>query len=285
METAPECVPCYIGQMLRSAKIVTNERTVLNDILKSSMKELTDLDWNFSIHEHFSKIYQNIPRFTGIEDPYAKVKELHNKKAFLLYPLLLKAIKRSKVPLMTAIRFSVAGNIIDLGALNNVDVNYVLKIAKKGRFKVNDIAVLREMLGKSRSVILVADNSGEIVFDLLLLKTLSKIMKDAKISIIVKKRPILNDVTISDVPKRFFEELKNLELSALDISSSSEVLQFKEHLNFRVKKGDIILSKGQGNFELLDDLKGIFFLLIVKCPVVAKYLNVNVGDFILKYNR
>ncbi|MEM3404400.1 MAG: ARMT1-like domain-containing protein [Nitrososphaeria archaeon] len=285
METSPECVLCYIGQMLRSAQIVTNDKKILSEILKSSMRELADLDWDYSIHECFSKIYQAIPRFTGIEDPYLKAKEMHNKKAFQLYPSLLRIIKQSRTPLMTSIRFSIAGNIIDLGALNNVDVNQVIGIAKRGGFKVNDVSILKKMLNKSEKVILVADNSGEIVFDLLLLKVLSEMMNNPKISMIVKKKPILNDVIITDVPKRFFKELKNLELDAIDISSSHEVQQFKEYLNSKVEKGDLIISKGQGNFELLDDIKGVFFLLIVKCPVVARYLNSNVGDFILKYNQ
>ena len=173
----------------------------------------------------------------------------------------------SDEPLFDAIKISIAGNIIDYGMKSEYNLSNTLEEVLKKRPHINDFKLLKEKLSKSKIITILADNAGEIVFDKLLIENINQMFKIDKINLIVKKYPFINDVIPEDVIDLGFNEISNVKIVAL------------ENLT------NVVIAKGQGNFELLYDRKlGVFFLFIVKCEVIGDILNAEEGDVIISFN-
>ena len=126
----------------------------------------------------------------------------------------------------------------------------------------------------------LGDNAGESVFDKLLIETINKPVFYA-----TREVPVINDVIIDDAIASGLNSVAEIISSGSPAPGIILPLCSDEFLSV-FQKADMIISKGQGNYEGLSDAdRNIFFLLKAKCPVIAKDLNVNVNDIILKHKR
>jgi hypothetical protein len=147
---------------------------------------------------------------------------------------------------------------------------------------INDYYLLKEKLAEVETLTFLADNAGEIVFDKLLLEQITKMFDLKKINLIVKKIPFMNDVILEDLEGLEFENIPNLEIIALENLTSNNYPKLVEPY---IEKTDVVIAKGQGNFELLFDKKlGLFFLFIVKCSAVKEILHSEEEDVIIAYH-
>jgi len=216
-------------------------------------------------------------------DIYKEVKEKSIKKAQAFIPQCKKAIEDSKDPFLIATKIAVAGNVIDLASEYNFDLESELEKVLKTDFAIDDSRDLLETLKKSVTVVYLADNAGENVFDRLYIETLKQLFKDIKVYYFVRSTPIINDIT--------YDELKNDEIHDVATVVNSGVQTpgiVIENLNKEARalfeKADCIISKGMGNYECLSENKDypLYYLLKVKCNVVANSLAMDVGDIICK---
>jgi uncharacterized protein with ATP-grasp and redox domains len=191
----------------------------------------------------------------------------------------LKAlVAESDNPLETALRLSIAGNIIDYGTADQYDLAATIERVLAQPFAIGDLAAFEEALVDSRKNILyLADNAGETVFDRILLEVI-----DRPTTYVVRSAPILNDATRQDALAAGLGDIAEIVDSGSDAPGTILSLCSPGFL-ILFAEADLIIAKGQGNYESLSQVdKRVFFLLQAKCPVIARDLNVAAGSIVLK---
>ena len=267
-------------QALDSAKISGADAKTQKSILDEAMHVLPVCDLGTTPPEIAHKVYGIVRRLTKNKDAYLTIKEDSNRKAMELYPQLKKTVKNSADPLMSAVRLAVAGNVIDYGLPHAFDINTEIEECLKKDFAIFDFDRFRDALDSADRVLYILDNAGEIVFDRILIEEMKK-----EVICAVREKPVINDVTRQDAVQT------GLDSVATIITSGSE---FPGTVLNKCRKGfleefsraDMVISKGQGNFETLSEANRIvFFILKVKCAVVARHLECDTGDIVLKKHQ
>jgi uncharacterized protein with ATP-grasp and redox domains len=201
-----------------------------------------------------------------------------------MYPELKRKVEASKDPLRIAVRFAIAGNIIDYGALKEFNLRKTIKEVLKKKFAIDDYEKFKENLKDANTLLFFTDNAGEIGFDKLLVETMLKKKKFEKVRFVVKGGPIINDATLQDAMYMGLDTLQNVEFLTV---SNGEAGTGPERSSQMVKEWidehDLVISKGQGNYEGLSEHNKIFFMLMAKCPIIASDLRVDIKDIILRY--
>ncbi len=282
MKTYYGCMPCFINQVLGTVKRITDDEQVLKESVDETLKLLQSLDMSASPPATAQKIHKIIRGITGVTDPYKKEKIEYNKFAMSLIPELKKSLEGSKDLFVDLVKLSIAGNIIDFGKHENLKQEDVIKSineAMNKKVSVKDVELLRKSIDKASNILYLGDNSGEIVFDKLLIESLPK----EKITYVVRGNPIINDVTIEDAKDVGMTDIVEVIDNGSDAPGTVLELCSDEFIK-RFNSADIVIAKGQGNYETLSDVnRDIFFLLQVKCSVVATSISQPIGSFIVKH--
>ncbi|OGX17895.1 MAG: hypothetical protein A3K83_07880 [Omnitrophica WOR_2 bacterium RBG_13_44_8b] len=289
MKTYLECIPCFFNQALEAAKIAGASHRTRKRILNELARSLPKFPLTSSPPEMGKVIYGIVKKITKKEDPYLGIKEKSNKLALGIYDRLKKKINRSHNRLLMAVELAIAGNIIDYGVKNSLNVdaelkrilgeeNRTIKEENKGIFNYKHF---KQTLSGAKNILYLADNTGETVFDRILIEEIKSVDKGKNIVYAVKERPVINDALMEDALTCGIDKVAKLMSSGSDAPGTILSLCSKTFLNI-YEKADMIISKGQGNFEALSRTKKrIFFLFMAKCPVVAKDVGCKIGNVIL----
>jgi hypothetical protein len=262
---------------------VGEDRKITKDILNEYARMIPDITDDDSAPQIVTRIQNFIKQKTGKDDIYSEFKEKNIKTAQQYYPTIEKLVKSSEDPLLSALIMSAVGNSIDAGVSLNVDIEENVKRAIENEFSHSDYPFFKEQLFNANSILIIADNAGEAVFDKLLIQELLKYK--VNLTYAVRDKPILNDVTMKEAKDIGIDRYCSLISSGCDTPGIILKKASKEFLQI-FSNADIIISKGQGNLEgLLDESRPIFYLLKIKCDVIAKRLNcgLKTGDFVFKY--
>ena len=275
MKAQNECLPCIYNQVLRVSKVATENNSKVEKILKLAAKQLSLADLNITPPELAQPLYELVSEITATEDPYRSIKKDHINKALELYPMLKKLIISSNDPLLKSIELSIIGNAIDLGStFDKVDIDFD-KLAE-GNFIPKDYEELKNKIKEAKEIILIGDNAGESVFDRCLIETLEE--KDKIVKYVVKSKPIINDVTREDAEA---SQIKNIIESGSKFSGTVVYSLSNEFRNI-LKKAELIIAKGQANYETLSNENlPIFFLLKVKCEPISRATGYPTGSFLV----
>ncbi len=282
MKLRAECIPCLQRQTVQALRFISADESVVKEALREVMRFLLSVDWNVTPPELDYGVQRIIRKFAG-GDPYAEVKRKSNDHAMSLLSCCREIIEKSKDPLKAAVKMAIAGNIMDFGALSSYDLEETLDMVLRSELTVDHYDLLRRRLDEASSLLYFADNAGEIAFDKLLLEVLLE-RRNLEVTFVVKGGPMINDATMEDVrhvgldelPGVSFRTVSNGEPGTGPKRNSEEVLGW-------IREHDLVISKGQGNYESLSEFRGIFYLLMVKCPVVANSLGLRMGDIVLMY--
>ncbi|MGB2807628.1 MAG: ARMT1-like domain-containing protein [Sedimentisphaerales bacterium] len=276
-----DCIPCFVRQALDSARLATDDEQIHEKVVREVLRLSADLDMSQSPPEIGQKIHRLIRSLVGSDDPYYRVKKQFNSLALKLYPDLRKQIINSNDQFETAIRLAIAGNIIDFGvksSLSESEVKKTINDSLSGYLDPEQVQNFKNAVMEAEKIFYLADNAGEIVFDHLLIEQLPI----EKITVVVKGSPVINDATMEDA------NLAGLTRVVEVIDNGSDgpgtILETcSKNFRNRFEDADLIIAKGQGNYETLSDIdKNIFFLLKAKCPVIARDLGCQVGKMILR---
>ncbi len=255
---------------------VVHEQAV-RDVLTFAAK----MDLNQSPPVVAQRIHRRLREILGVADPYRNAKDRFNRMALDLLPKLSAQIKTATDPLAMAIRLAIAGNVIDLGVNGNItesEARHAMMNAMSEPF-YGDLDEFRRTISDAKDILYLGDNAGEIVFDGLLLEHLKT--RVDRITFVVRGRPILNDVIMRDAE---FAGILNL-VEVIDNGSDAPgtiLDDCSDSFHRRFNKADLIIAKGQGNFETLSDVNAdIFFLFKAKCPVIATQVGLTVGTHVL----
>jgi uncharacterized protein with ATP-grasp and redox domains len=281
-----DCIPCFQRQALQAVRFISDDEALHQKVLREVTKKLLGSNWDSTPPQLAHEVHKIVKRVTNEKDPYKEVKKESNDLVLKMYPALKEQVEESNDPLRTAVRLAIAGNIIDFGPLQEFNLEETIKAVLKKKFAIDDYEKLKEHLNDSETLLFFTDNAGEIGFDKLLVETFLEAKKLEKIRFVVKGGSIINDATLEDaiyiglcdLPNVEFLTLSNGEAGTGPERSSQTVKNW-------IKKHDLVISKGQGNYEGLSEHNGLFFMLMAKCPVIASDLSVEVGDIILKYKQ
>lgn len=282
-----DCIPCFQKQVLFTVKDLDDK--LKSKILRKVMILLCDTSWELTPDEIANKAYNLIREETGIADPYKQIKKQSNKMAMELYPKLKTEMKsiRQKDRLYIAANLAIAGNIIDYGPAFEFDLGKTIKEVLNKEPAINDFDILSEKVMSAESLLYFADNAGEIALDKMFIQEMITIRGKPfnHISFVVKGGPIINDAMIEDAYEVGIDKLPNVVFYKIgNGQEGTGPNRWDDVVKEWIKEHDLVISKGQGNFEGLSENSNIFFMLIAKCPVIAKEIGVNVKDTVIKYN-
>jgi uncharacterized protein with ATP-grasp and redox domains len=293
MRTYLDCIPCFFRQALDAAKIsgvgTILQRTVLNEVAKT----LPEVSLNATPPEIARIIYGIVRRATHHDDPYQKIKRQSNTLALMMYPELRSRVSASDDHLIKAVEIAIAGNIIDYGVKNALNIKEELKnilLTENHVFaKGNNVFIhyhdFKRMVRNAKNILYLADNAGETVFDRILIEEIKERGPHKKIIYAVKESPIINDALTEDAHQCGIDKIATVVSSGSDAPGTILSLCSREFLKM-YKAADMIVSKGQGNFEALsEEKKPIFFMLRAKCSVITEDIGCSLGDILLLFNR
>lgn len=247
------------------------------EIFKKALMTMIHYE-NYPSSPHIAGYLHGMVReMTGC-DPYYAVKEKDMEIARVTFPLVEEYISKKEDKLYWSLKAAACGNALDAAA--NPGASFDESIARELEmpFGICDIEILREKLKTAKKVLILADNSGETYFDLLLIKALAP----AEVVYAVRECPAINDATV-DIAMR-----SGIDGHAKIISSGSRAPgTILEEANEEFKEifdtADIIISKGQGNYESLDvSGREIFYLFKVKCSVISEHFGIELGKYVFK---
>jgi len=284
MRTYLDCIACIIRQSLDAVRLITDDETVHEQVLREVLRVTSTADLLQTPPAMGQKIHRLIRELTQIDDPYREMKRHFNSSALSLYPKLERIVAESKEPLETSVRLSIAGNIIDLGAkssLQTLDVDKTIDEVLTAELDMTAFEDFKKESDTAKGILYLGDNAGEIVFDRVLIEQLGP----DRITFVVKGGPVINDATMEDAQAT---GLTNLVI-VIDNGDDAPGTIFKscsEEFRNYFEEADLVIAKGQGNYETLSDIdKNIFFLLKAKCPVIARDLVCEVGETVLRRSK
>ena len=280
MKTFFDCIPCFVRQALDSVRRATDDEAVGEQVLRETLRAISEMDLRESPPAMGHKIHRFIRDHVGGCDPYREMKDLSNRLALELYPALKSRVEQSANPLETAVRLAIAGNIMDVavkGDVGQVNVNEAIEHALTGPFDADMDGFASAVLTAS-SILYLADNAGEIVLDRLLIEELPL----HKVTVAVRGAPVINDATMVDAQVAGITELVDVIDNGSDVPGTI-LEECSPTFRRRFNEAGLVIAKGQGNYETLSDVeKDIFFVLKVKCHVIARDLGRDVGSLVLQ---
>ena len=277
------CVSCIINQSVKVSDAIGADDRLRESIISTVQTMSEDFSFSQNPPEIAADVYEKMSQIANKSDLYDEVKALSTTKALSFIPLLKSKLSKSNDKLLSATKIAVAGNVIDLAAEVEFDLEDELVNIFDTEFAHNDFDKLQDNLKIAKNVVVLGDNVGEHIFDYLFIETLQKLYPSIDFTYMVRGRPIINDVTMKEAKEAGFDNLCNLVDSGVNTPGFAYTRATTEAREL-FDSADLVISKGMGNYECLSDShkNNICFLLKVKCGVVASSLNKDIGDIICK---
>jgi uncharacterized protein with ATP-grasp and redox domains len=285
MKASFDCIPCMIRQTIEAARLSADSENLQRQVLNRVMHYLQQVDYQLSPPEIGKHIFNIIHELTGCKDPYRDLKLRYNQFALEHYNTFKRQVYLSDDPVLLAAKLAVSGNLVDPESDGSESyVGQILYNAQRQHFSLDDYNRFLEDLSAARQILYLADNAGEIVFDKLFIEVLRRFYpeRNHSFTVVVRGAPVINDATMEDA------RLINLEKVALVIgngdSAPATVLhRVSEEMKTCYNQADLVISKGQGNWETLhEESKLIYFLFKVRCPVIGAVLKIPEDSLVFK---
>jgi uncharacterized protein with ATP-grasp and redox domains len=279
MKTSLDCIPCILRQSLDAARLVSADPKIHEQLLRDALRWTEDIDLDQSPPVMAQHIHRKLREITGVADPYRATKDWQNRLALEVLTGFREQINAASDPLLLAARVAIAGNVIDMGTHGNLteaEVRQSLATALTEPF-FGEQDKFRTAIDRAESILYLADNAGEIAFDRLLIEQLPR----ERVTLVVRGAPVLNDATRTDAHTVGLHTLVEIIDNGSD-APGTLLTDCSQEFRQRFASADLIIAKGQGNFESLSHGTGqkaetIFFLFKVKCPVVAHHVGQPLG--------
>lgn len=289
MQIQIECITCFVHQAQNIIKKNIADKKKQNIWMRKVLRQFPPIQKEMLPIDLSPYVYHYLSKKLKIKDLFYEEKTKTNQIALSLVPFLKQMLKKSSTPLADAIKLSIIGNIIDYGIQNiqNIDLEEFIQKKIQEKLFYDERMLFEKQLSNAKTLLYLTDNSGEIIFDKILLETIQEYYPHLHIVIGAKEKPILNDVTKEDLKDLGFETIGKIVSTGSDLPGNKESILLKnKKIKDIYKNADICIAKGQGNFEgLWEAKKKIFFALMIKCPVLANYLGVPLNSMIFKTNR
>jgi uncharacterized protein with ATP-grasp and redox domains len=262
--------------------MATKEEGAHRRVLDSALLILSNISTQASPPEIALLIHQRVKSITGNHDPYREAKRRQNDLALQYESILSALIADMSNPLNAALVLSAIGNSIDLAPDYQPPDIYKRFLGMIGSgFGRDDYELFYAKLSQTKSILFLGDNAGAIVWDKILIEELLENF-DFDIIYAVRGLPIIHGATLEDAEHVGMTQLVRVISDGSEAPGTLLDRSSQKFINI-FEKSDLILAKGQGNYESLSgENRPIFFLLRAKCPVIAEDIQCGVGELVLK---
>jgi len=276
MKTSQGCKPC----LFKNATSLLDD-LVKDDVLKRTLEDkitkyLIDADCSNTPPVLYNGIIDKILQNTNTIDPYKDEKVKQNILALSLEPYMRERVEKAEDSFSEAVKISIAGNSIDLGVYgksSNKEIKDRIDESLEHELDTKTIESLRFAIDEASNIVFIGDNAGEIVFDKILIEALDP----SKVTYIVRGNPVLNDATLDDAVQVGMDKIVKIVDNGSSYPGTVLDKCSKEFISL-FRNADLVISKGQGNYETLNESqKRIFHLFKVKCDVIAEHCDKPVG--------
>jgi len=291
--TNPECLSCLIAITHDLLQKATDDPKVQIEGMQKTYQILKGFAMTSPPTDVANKIYLMIQNITQKTDLFKDIKVKSNELARVVMNRIrpsIRAIKDLNVRLERGLAAAIAGNVIDFGTsghsveLTREFLEQIYRDIVKEGFAIDNSGELLEALHKSNEIVYIADNAGEVYFDLLLLE---EIKDYVNVILVVKGAPVSNDATLEDINHPLFKEFAKKIITTGSGSLGVSVEQSSDEFRKSLQTADFIIAKGQSNFETLYfyhqqlTTKPIFFIFRTKCPSIANFMEQEIGNNIV----
>lgn len=278
-----QCILCLINKHLRNIpdRFSSTEKT---KYMQGILEIIAKADISMSAPEIVGQINE-FKQYYGEVNDFAEIKNYFNNLMLSYENEIEFKIESSNNSLKSAVKYSMAGNYIDFGAMEKVDEEKLeerLDSAESLEIDNSQFERFENDVKNSKNIVYLTDNCGEIVLDKLLIKQILKTNSNVKINVIVRGNPVLNDCTIEDAKQVGLDKVVDIIGNGSAVAGT--VLdKISPEAKSIIDDADLIISKGQGNFETLYHCgKNIYYLFLCKCKLFAERFGVDLftGIFI-----
>ena len=280
MKTFLDCIPCQIRQALQAVRQISDDEILAESILRSALFLASKIDYSQPPALIGREIHAHIRRDTQNKDPYAAIKKKANETALAVAPAIREEIIASDDPFQTALRYAIAGNILDFALYDGWDDDRFqnnLQDARTKPINADQLNELKNKIDKAENILYLADNAGETVFDRLLLEQIPS----KNITYAVKGYPIINDALKEDAKIAGIDEFATIIDNGSDCAGTVLCLCSRSFME-AFELADLVIAKGQANFETLCNAqREVFFLTQIKCSIIGRDLNGEIGDWVI----
>ncbi len=270
-----DCIPCFVKQALEAARRVTKDPAVHEQMLREVLSLTAELDLSQCPPVVGQRIHRRLRELTGGGDPYAEAKTRFTRLALELLPEMAARVESAADPFTAAVQLAIAGNVIDLGANGLLTESEVRSsMSELARQPLcGDVEVLRAAAQRAQRILYLADNAGEVVLD----RPLITLLGSGRVTVAVRGAPVINDATRADAEAAGLTGLVEVIDNGSD-APGTVLAECSADFRARFSEAELIIAKGQGNFETLSGVEAnVFFLFKAKCPVIAGHARLPLG--------
>lgn len=286
MRIHDKCLPCVVNQVIKVANITGVNKK--EDLLRDVFTYLSKMDFDLTIPEIVGEIFDMVKKYTNNPDPYREIRNYYNALFLKLLPEFERKIEQSGNSFQLAVRYAIVGNIIDFNPIHNTlleDIFDYFEKMEKLELVIDDSKKLIEDILNAKILLYLGDNCGEICMDKILLKKIKELNPKVKVLFGVRGKPVVNDSITEDAYAvgihEYAEVIDNGDGSLGTVLNRTSP-EFKEVY----KKADVVIAKGQANYECLsEESKNIYFLLMTKCDVIANDIDVEEKKMVCMKNK
>jgi len=277
MKTFPDCYACLTGQAISAVKHNTTDIEIQIRTIREVLQILAEVDDDLSPSEITGKTNRVIKKNTGVVDLYEKKKRASHNLALKYLEDLRNLLKEGKDSLDQGVKISAAGNIIDIIHVGDYDLWEEVERTVNQELVGGGLEAFRKALQSAPYLLYLADNVGETIFDRVFIESL-----DIPVIYAVKGEPILNDATLADALAAGIDKVAQV-VETGTWSPGTVLHQASEDFQQLFARSELVLSKGQANYETMDEEGDkVFFLLRIKCPVLGRQIDAPRGSLVLK---
>ena len=279
MQLNLNCLLCNLKQVLTVSSVVGADEKTTELIMREVMGYLKEADYARSNPEVIQGTWEIITKHLQDTDPYREIRSSYNAELLGMAPAVRSMIQEAGDSFDAALKLAITANLIDFAASHSFDQKMVLEklgCAREQTLAVDESPKLKEALGGARTLLYLGDNCGEIVIDKLFLEELRREFPQLTMYFGVRGTPIVNDVTFEDALQVGMSEVARV-ISNGDGCLGTVLHRTSAEFQEAFKEADVIIAKGQGNYESLSETahKNLFFLFMAKCEAVAQAAGVK----------
>ncbi len=267
-----------LRQAFEAVCMSTSDENLQELVMSEVLVELTKYKEYACAPQLAETIHSIVKKHTNQKDPYAKTKSKDIKMAQKVEPRMRKYIVENEDILKNILKVSAIGNILDSALYTDIDLEACLSTEIDMPFIVRDRDDFTNDLSTAKQILIIGDNAGEAVFDKLLIEYFSN---RYEIIYAVRGGPIINDITIQEALKLNISDYAKI-ISIGCCMPGAYLEACNDEFKYIFDRADIIISKGQGNYEALggNTDRPVYYLLKAKCKRIAELLGVELNNYV-----
>lgn len=271
-----KCLPCVVNQAIKVANIsnVNNKEALFREVFSY----LSKISFDQTTPELIGEIFDLIKKYTNNPDPYKDTRAYYNALFLELLPDFEYKVNQSDHSFRMAVKYAIVGNIIDFSPIHNTlleDIYDYFDKMDELEFAIDDSQSLINDILAAKSLLYLGDNCGEICLDKLLLKKIKELNPSIHLLFGVRGKPVVNDSIAEDAYAVGIDEYAEI-IDNGDGSLGTVLHRTSQKFKELYENADVVISKGQANYECLsEEKKNIYFLLMTKCNVIAEDIGVE----------